>query len=111
MDRFRRRCKIHADNLPHVIHVLQRDSLIYEIRQEKDGFALYSDLTQSRLHEVLKDALCEKQRQSTAAEIPVYSYETLMNRAKFNKLSRFYGWKGFHVLKKDTEKYLNRRGA
>ena len=73
----------------------------------EEGDFIYADIecSEERLEEVLEDAKCEAQRNATQARIPVYSYRTVKNPEKLERLKKLYGKNGFHVLQDDVEKF------
>ena len=91
--------------LPHLCKVLERDEIPYQEIRKEDQIQLYLPETSNRgFTVILEDALCEKQRDETKSKIPVYSYRTLKNREKRNRLMSINGKKGFHILRQDIEK-------
>lgn len=96
--------------LPHVQKVLVRDHISYQIKQEcvskgEESVRLLLPETSNREFTViLEDALCEKQREETQSKIPVYSYRTLRNLKKRNRLMSLNGMKSFHILRQDVKK-------
>lgn len=91
---------------PYIKTVLIRDGYT-NIRTltVNDGSYLDIDgISNRRFSEIMEDAQCEKQRCEGNPDIPVYSYRTLKNRAKRNRLFRINKRHGFHVLIKDMER-------
>ena len=88
--------------MPYIIAVLQRDHIPFEIRP---GEKIFLPETSNRgFTIVLEDALCEKQRENTQNKLPVYSYRTIRNPKKLERLRKLNGRRGFHYLKQDKEK-------
>lgn len=90
---------------PFIEQVCARDQI--SIR----GKSIENDMVEAELicsadrsMEVLEDAMCEEQRDTTVSKIPVYSYNTLKNKEKLHRLMKLNGKHGFHVLKQDYEK-------
>lgn len=90
---------------PNVKHVCERDKYPYDIIDEDDT-SITVDITvaEELMDELEEDALCEKQRQETGSKLPVYSYRTLVNKEKRDRLMAFYGKRGHFVYKSDYEK-------
>ena len=101
----RREIKVSKVMWPYVQIVLDRDHLTYEtIKGESNRILLAFDGSSRRYTEVLEDALCEKQRAEGLFDIPVYSYRTLRNREKRDRLLKLNKKRGYYVLKQDYEK-------
>lgn len=92
--------------LENVKHVCDRDNYPYQViaSDGKGNTTVELDVTNEQLEELEEDALCEKQKHDAHSVIPVYSYRTLTNREKRNRLMEFYGKKGYCVLERDYEK-------
>lgn len=91
--------------LPHVQKVLIRDRIPYQIIKQEETVRLLLPETSNRgFTVILEDALCEKQREETESKIPVYSYRTLRNLEKRNRLMNLNGMKAFHILRQDVER-------
>lgn len=89
-------------------HVCDRDNINYQIVDENESeITIEIDLSEDAVEEFEEDVLCEKQRQETESKLPVYSYRTLTNREKRDRLMAFYGKRGFHTLRQDYEKAHN----
>ena len=105
-----REVNVSSVMLPHVQTVLVRDHISYQIKQEciskgEESVRLLLPETSNREFTViLEDALCEKQREETQSKIPVYSYRTLRNLEKRNRLMSLNGMKSFHILRQDVKK-------
>ena len=84
--------------------ICQRDHIPHTITTVEDGKFSLKIPTQVNADELLEDVLCEQQRDQTNAKIPVYSYRTLSDKEKLERLMDYYGKKGFHVLKEDEKK-------
>lgn len=78
--------------------VLERDGIPYTF----SGNKVYARLSLHRFRMAQKDAMCEKQR--GASRIPVYSIETVMDDAKFERLCTLNKTRGFHILRGDLYK-------
>ena len=90
---------------PHIQTVLKRDNIAFDFKQaEENKYTLLFDGSSRRFTEVLEDALCEKQRVENHSRIPVYSYRTLRNENKRQRLMKLNGRKGFVVINKDLDK-------
>ena len=72
----------------------------------EEGDFVYADIecSEERLEEVLEDAKCEEQRNATRTRLPVYSYRTIRNPEKLERLRKLNGRRGFHYLKQDEDK-------
>lgn len=90
---------------PFIEQVCERDGISIKKRSEENEMII-ADLICStdRSMEVVEDALCEEQRNSTTAKLPVYSYNTLKNKEKLHRLMNLNGKRSFHVLKQDYER-------
>ena len=85
--------------------ICERDQIPFTVNGETEDMVEVSiTCSEDRLLEVLEDAMCERQRDETAAKIPLYSYRTLKNKEKLHRLQALNGKKGFHVLKQDMGK-------
>lgn len=101
-----RRRKVSSAMKPYIAYVLERDKIPYQTK-EMSGFWLFQmDITNRRFTEVLEDALCEKQRNKYISRIPVYSFRTLMNSEKLERLMKLNQRRGYHILKQDELKYF-----
>ena len=91
---------------PYVHKVLARDGYSdMSFQTTKNGIFLEVDgMSNRRFSEVIEDAKCEKQRHEQNSGIPVYSYRTLKNKGKRNRLFAMNGKRGFHVLRQDVER-------
>lgn len=92
----------------YVEQVLKRDDIPYQFTES--GNSVTVPLSGNRFHIVVEDALCEKQRHDCSPHIPVYSYRTLMNRDKLNRLRTINKTNGFIILRKDRRRYFNAVG-
>lgn len=91
--------------LENVKHVCDRDSIPYQIiESDTENATVEFDVNEEQLEELEEDALCEKQKNDAHSMIPVYSYRTLVNKEKRDRLMSFYGMKGYCVLERDYEK-------
>lgn len=88
----------------YIKFVLERDHITYEIIAKGEGELLLEIPDNTNVEELMEDILCEQQRDHTESKIPVYSYRTLLNKDKRDRLMKYYGKRGFHVLKGDEEK-------
>ena len=89
----------------NVKHVCNRDCLAYKIiERDESEITVEIELEDELIEEFEEDILCEKQRQGTGSKLPVYSYRTLINKEKRNRLMMFYGKRGYFVYKPDYEK-------
>lgn len=89
-------------------HVCDRDNINYQIVEANESeITIEIDLSEDAAEEFEEDVLCEQQRQGTESKLPVYSYRTLVNKEKRDRLMGFYGKRGFHTLKQDYEKAHN----
>jgi hypothetical protein len=86
---------------PYVIQVLERDNIPYSLQQ----LTITVPLTGNKFRVVMEDALCEKQRDGSV--LPVYSFRTLQNPQKFNRLRELNNKKGFYILERDRKKFEN----
>lgn len=94
--------KQHFDNVKFVCN---RDSIPYTVIEDNDESVTVEINARIDELEILEeDALCEKQRNDAGSQIPVYSYHTLRNPEKKERLMKFYRRKGFIVYKSDAEK-------
>lgn len=89
---------------PYVQFVMERDKIPFEFSTNKKGYVLSFNGSNKDFTEVLEDALCEKQREESNSTIPVYSYNTLKNEKKRNRLMKLNRRKGFVVLRSDIKK-------
>lgn len=90
---------------PYIKKVLIRDGIAYSVNSlNNKTILLHAGISARRFTEVLEDALCEKQRETTNSKIPVYSYRTLKNKDKRKRLIQVNEKSGFHVYIKDIEK-------
>lgn len=89
----------------NVKFVCNRDNISYEVKEENEKSVTVEINARIDELEILEeDALCEKQRNDIGSKIPVYSYRTLINPEKKERLMKFYRHKGFIVYKPDLEK-------
>ena len=88
----------------YVETICRRDCIPYAITTVECGEISLEISTQVNVDELLEDALCEQQRDQTNAKLPVYSFRTLRNKEKLERLMDYYGKKGVHVLKEDEKK-------
>ena len=85
--------------------VCDRDKVPYAIDEETESFIIVDITAKIDELEILEeDAMCEKQRNDAGSKIPVYSFRTLKNPEKKERLMKFYKRKGFIVYKPDEEK-------
>ncbi len=91
----------------YIEHVLDRDNIPYTIISDENGETVLNVSDEADKEEIMEDVRCEQQRESTDSKFPVYSYRTLQNKAKRDRLMSFYGRRGFHVLKSDETKCRN----
>lgn len=91
---------------PYIKFVLKRDGILYKAKKISDYWLFQMDISNHRFTEVLEDALCEKQRNKYISRIPVYSFRTLMNREKLERLMKLNQRRGYHILKQDEAKYF-----
>lgn len=90
---------------PFIEQVCERDQISIKGKSiEKDMVEAELICSEDRSMEVLEDAMCEVQRDTTVSKIPVYSYNTLKNKEKLHRLMKLNGKRGFHVLKQDYDK-------
>lgn len=106
MDKKKR--KVSRVMKPYIELVLQRDAIPYTCEIAREGYIFTIAISNRRFTEVIEDALCEKQRNRYISRIPVYSYRTLMNREKLERLMRLNQRRGYHILESDQEKYFSR---
>lgn len=98
---------VAASNKIYFDHVIERDGIeVSEIFQSPNGkdYIYVMDIGRKRWNEVIKDALCEKERQENNSNAPVYTKETIQNPEKLSRLRDFYGYNGFHIYSKDAKK-------
>lgn len=100
--------KVSKEMREYVEQVLKRDKIPYQF--DNEGTSVIVPVSGNRFHIVVEDALCEKQRHDCSPHIPVYSYRTLMNQNKLNKLRTINKTRGFIVLRKDRRRYFNAVG-
>ena len=100
----RKEIKVSTVMWPYVRSVLKRDEISYETKKENGKILLLFSGNGKRFTEVLEDALCEKQRAESSSKLPVYSYRTLRNHEKRDRLMKLNNRRGFFVLKQDAEK-------
>lgn len=87
---------------PYVVNVLKRDHINHTFQKDSDRNCYYlKGVSKKQFTVILEDALCEKQRNQTISKIPVYSYRTLKDKKKRNRLMALNRRKGFHILKAD----------
>ncbi|MCC2255959.1 hypothetical protein LKD70_16325 [Ruminococcus sp. CLA-AA-H200] len=96
---------------PYIRDVMIRDSLDYSARTGTDDTVslMIPGISNRRFSELLEDAKCEKQRKETESEIPVYSYRTLKDKKKRDRMFRLNGKRCFHVLRDDACKCIRER--
>lgn len=104
MDKKKR--KVSSAMKPYIEFVLKRDGIPYEAERESDYWMFTMSISNRRFTEVLEDALCEKQRNQYKSRIPVYSFRTLKNRDKLERLMCLNQKRGYHILKQDETKYF-----
>lgn len=104
MDKKKR--KVSSAMKPYIEFVLKRDRIPYEAKRESDYWMFTMSISNRRFTEVLEDALCEKQRNQYKSRIPVYSFRTLKNRDKLERLMCLNQKRGYHILKQDETKYF-----
>lgn len=98
--------KMHWEN--NVKFVCERDHIPYTIKESSNDYVLVEIKAKINELEILEeDAMCEKQRNDAGSKIPVYSYNTLKNPQKKERLMKFYKRKGFVVYKPDKQKCSN----
>ncbi len=98
---------VAASNKTYFDHVIERDGIeISKIFQSPNGkdYIYVTDIGRKRWNELIKDALCEKERQKNNSNAPVYTKETIQNPKKLNRLRAFYGYNGFYIYSKDAKK-------
>lgn len=100
--------RVSKTMLPYVKYVLERDQINFVCYEEAELSNCIVSLAVSnrRFTEIIEDALCEKQRDETFCKTPVYSLRTIKNKNKRDRLMQLNQKKGFHILKKDMERYL-----
>lgn len=98
--------KVSSVMKPYIVLVLKRDGIPFVYTKVEDDYVFTIQISNRRFTEVLEDALCEKQRERYISRIPVYSYRTLMNQSKLQRLQKLNNRSGYHVLKADEEKYF-----
>lgn len=96
---------------PYIKTVLIRDGFanIRTVTVKDRSYLDIEGMSNRRFSEIMEDAQCEKQRCESNPDIPVYSYRTLKNRDKRNRLIQLNNRHGFHVLKKDMERCKKER--
>lgn len=100
----RKTYSVTKSSYPYIEPICKRDGIEYEIKPSPkgNGYVFSADISRSRFKELIEDIACEKQRGNS--KIPVYSYRTLQNNAKRERLSALNGTSAFHVLKSDQKK-------
>ena len=86
--------------------VLDRDSVPHYFL---DG-RMYTELPSRKFAVYIEDAICEMERDATYSKAPVYSFRTLCNTEKLQRLKGINNNDVFHILKSDTEKFRQYAG-
>lgn len=93
--------KIRTGLIDYMIPVLLRNKVPYklEINEGEEYSYIDSDLTSNAYHRLIERAMCEQESKECHSGRQVISYYEWRNR--------LYNGRGFHILKKDKERYLS----
>lgn len=92
-----REFKVSEVMKPYLEKVLQRDRIAYVMKED----TICVDASGNRFHEAVEDAMCEKESRNG---IPVYSFRTLTNPKKLERLQKLNGKTSYQCLSKDKDK-------
>lgn len=93
--------------MPFFIKVCKRDKVSFTMHGKNEkGFNVKIDCSNNQFKTLIEDAMCELERSLHNADIPVYSFRTLINPEKKKRLMKMNNRRCFYVLRKDREKYL-----
>ena len=81
--------KVSSAMEPYIKFVLERDGIPYQMEKRPDFWLFQMDM-----------------RNKYISRIPVYSFRTLMNRDKLERLMALNQRRGYHILKQDEAKYF-----
>ena len=86
--------------------VLNRDGLNHYFEETEGRSYVWVCLSCKEYRIMLEDAECEYERSLDKSNAPIYSYHTLMNPEKFQRLKRLNSdYHGFGVLSKDVQRF------
>lgn len=104
--------KIEKEMCPYVKIVMNRDKINGKLSENKSGGVLTGELTDEEFEILMEDAACEEQRLRPEENpfYPVYSFRTIMNAQKLERLRKHYKCGAFFILKKDEAQYKKAMG-
>ena len=85
---------------------LIRDITEYEFIKSDVNLYIWTSLSCRQYRVMLEDAECEYERSLHRSNTPIYSFRTLMNPEKFQRLKLLNAaYHGFGILSKDVERF------
>lgn len=86
--------------------VLNRDEIDYDFMEIDGRLYIWTPLSCRQYRVMLEDAECEYERSLHKSNTPIYSFRTLMNPEKFQRLKLLNAaYHGFGILSKDVERF------
>ena len=86
--------------------VLNRDEIDYDFMEIDGRLYIWTPLSCRQYRVMLEDAECEYERSLHRSNTPIYSFRTLMNPEKFQRLKLLNAaYHGFGILSKDVERF------
>lgn len=93
--------KIKTNLVDYALAVLNRRGIVYTLRiRDKEEYSyLITNLTSNEYHRLIERAMCEKESKEIHGGRQVISYYEWRNR--------LYDGRGFHILRKDSARFLS----
>ena len=93
--------KVKTNLVSYMETVLDRNDIAYEVEKKcgEEYSLITSDLSSRAYHRLVERAMCEQESEELHNGRQVISYYEWRNR--------LYNGRGFHMLKKDAERYLS----
>ncbi len=86
--------------------VLDRDKIDHDFTEIDGRLYVWVSLSCRQYRVMLEDAECEYERSLHGSNVPVYSFRTLMNPKKFQRLKLLNSdYHGFGILSKDVQRF------
>ena len=93
--------RIRTNLIEYAIPILLRNKVAYILHEnkEEDFSTIETNLTSDKFHRMIERAMCEKESKEIHGGRQVISYYEWRNR--------LYDGRGFHMLKKDSARFLS----
>lgn len=92
---------------PFFQKVCLRDSIKYQmVGTNEKGYSVSLDCSNHEFKTIIEDCMCLIEQEKNYCKIPVYSFRTLTNPKKKERLMKLNNKRCFFVLRKDIGKYL-----